>query len=90
MLAADGLLCVAGQSGSIICIPLASLAAGGADGAFELRAAGSVGRLLAGFFARCGCFPATRRPLILCTGSAAILMLIARNVHGMDEALQHR
>lgn len=52
MLAAAGHVCIGGTAGGITCIPQASLQRGSAEGAFELRDAGGVGRLLTSLFAR--------------------------------------
>ena len=52
MLAAAGHLCLGGAAGGIACIPLAALHRGSAEGAFELRDAGGMGRRLTSLFGR--------------------------------------
>ena len=69
LLAAGGFLAISGQGGGITCVPRASLERGGQDGAFELRDAGGVGRLITSLFSRwadllhgillCACLPAS-------------------------------
>lgn len=54
MLAAAGHLCIGGAAGGIACVPVPSLRRGSAEGAFELRDAGGMGRLLTSLFARWG------------------------------------
>ncbi|BDA47676.1 probable nuclear pore complex protein Nup160 at C-terminar half [Coccomyxa sp. Obi] len=50
--AVDGVLCMGCENGSVLCIPQASLRAGTPEGAYELKDAGGVGRLLSSFFGR--------------------------------------
>jgi hypothetical protein len=56
MVAAAGHVCIGGAAGGVTCIPQASLRRGSVEGAFELRDAGGVGRLLTSLFARWASF----------------------------------